>query len=161
MKEIEENPDEEELKKYDGTDHQFKEIWGGITLWFFSTDHSLTAEIAFYKSIGDVEKYHALYQTKVDKNWDDSNALNSLAWGVYLGEEDEYLYEKAIECVIRSIELNSNYNNNDTYAALLYKTKQYVESLVVAERAVEIAKKEDTNCDETLALIEKIKEQLE
>jgi len=151
----------EELKKYDGTDHQFKEIWGGITLWFTFKDHSLDAEIAFYKALGDEEKYHALYQTKVDKNWDDSEALNSLAWYVYLGDEDDFLIAKALECVIRSIELDINYNNTDTYAALLYKDKQYVEALVVAERAVEIAKKEDDNCDETLALIEKIKEQLE
>jgi tetratricopeptide (TPR) repeat protein len=151
----------EELKKYDGTDHQFKEIWGGITLWFTFKDHSLDAEIAFYKALGDEEKYHALYQTKVDKNWDDSEALNSLAWYVYLGDEDDFLLAKALECVIRSIELDINYNNTDTYAALLYKDKQYVEALVVAERAVEIAKKEDDNCDETLALIEKIKEQLE
>ena len=74
---------------------------------------------------------------------------------------NDFLLAKALECVIRSIELDINYNNTDTYAALLYKDKQYVEALVVAERAVEIAKKEDDNCDETLALIEKIKEQLE
>ena len=89
------------------------------------------------------------------------SSLNSFAWANYINEVDEFILNKSLECVVRSIELNSNYNNNDTYAALLYKTEQYVESLVVAERAVQIAKKDEINCDKTLSLIEKIKDQLE
>jgi len=151
----------ERLKEFDGKDYEFKEIWGGVTMWTTSKEHSLNKEIRYYKSKGDVLKYQGLTQKKINKIWDDTEALNSFAWANYINEVDEFILNKSLECVVRSIELNSNYNNNDTYAALLYKTKQYVESLVVAERAVQIAKKDERNCDETLSLIEKIKDQLE
>jgi hypothetical protein len=43
----------------------------------------------------------------------------------------------------------------------LFKTKRYVASIEIAERAVELAKKDSRDCPETFALIEKIKDQLE
>ncbi len=147
------------LKKFDGKEYQFKEIWGGITSWITTMDHSLNAEMHWYDTIGEDEKYKDLLLQKMKNMWEDPEALNSFAWKIYLSEEKEedYLIAKALECVQRSIVLNSNYNNTDTHAALLFKVGKYNQAIKVAEQAIEIAKLEELDFSETTELIEKIK----
>ncbi|MFP4529347.1 MAG: hypothetical protein ACLFQX_12430, partial [Candidatus Kapaibacterium sp.] len=60
--------------------------------------------------------------------------------------------------VERSIELNSNYANQDTYAAILYKLGEYEKALKHANLALEMARKEGKETPaETVELREKIK----
>ena len=89
-------------------------------------------------------------------NWNDSSQLNSLAWKVYEREEDKEKLEKAIEMVKRSITLDKTYYNTDTYAALLYKTGNYKQAIVLAKQAIEIAKKDEIDFKATEQLIEEI-----
>jgi len=89
-------------------------------------------------------------------DWNNFNLLNSLAWDVYENENDKEKLAKAIEWVKRSLELNKNYYNTDTYAALLYKTGKYKKALSVAEEAVKIAKKDSDDFSTTTKLIENI-----
>jgi thioredoxin-related protein len=145
------------LKEFDGKNYEFKEIWGGVTRWTTSTDLSQVAQINFYESIGNKEKFHELYQIKIDNMWDDSEALNEFAWNTYLFRDSEFVINKAIECVLRSIQLDSNYNNADTYASLLYKSGDFEKALEEARRAIEIAKAEGRYYTETSDLIKKIK----
>jgi len=88
--------------------------------------------------------------------WNDSSFLNNLAWDVYENENDTEVLKSAIKWVKRSIELDKNYYNTDTYAALLYKTGKYKQALIYAEQAIKIAKKEDDKYDSTTKLIEQI-----
>ena len=92
--------------------------------------------------------------------WDDSAKLNSLAWHVYKEHYVQYDFVRAIDIVKRSIELEANYANIDTHAALLYKTQNYTEALKKAIEAFEVAKLSGDDYSVTLELMEKIIEQI-
>ena len=148
----------EELKEYDtGKEYNFKEMDGRITRWTTSKSLVLTAELAYYQKMGYLAMYNTTLKSFLETIWNDSEALNSYAWDCYEKENDNTKLEKAVDCVIKSIELNSNYNNNDTYAALLYKLKEYNKALTQAEIAIEIAKKNNIEYKGTTDLIIKIK----
>ena len=94
--------------------------------------------------------------------WDDWAELNSLAWAVY---EDENVTEMADIKVAqkiakRSVKLDSNFYNNDTYAALLYRGGNYKKALKVANEAVRIAKATNEDASETERMILVIKEMM-
>lgn len=94
-----------------------------------------------------------------DYVWDDWNVLNTIAWYIY---EDEHYDGKeyvdfALEITERSMALDQNYYNTDTYAALLYKKGKYGSAMKWAEKAIEIAKSSGTDYSETTGLIKKIK----
>lgn len=145
------------LKKYDtGKEHYFKEMDDRITMWSSSKTLVLSAEISFYDEIGDLEKYNEVLKQYLLNIWDDYDALNTFAWDCYLSYDDNVKLEKAVVCVKRSIELNSNYANNDTYAALLYKLGKYDKAMKQAEKAIDLARMKNIEYKETSDLIEKI-----
>lgn len=92
--------------------------------------------------------------------WNSQKDLNSLAWSFYLNENDKALLEQAKTWAIRSIELDKNYHNTDTLAALLFKTGNYTEALKMAKQAIEIAKTTNTDYNTTTNLINQIIEKL-
>ncbi len=96
------------------------------------------------------------HSVSIDEVWNDSDKLNSFAWKEYEREEDKIKLTYAIRWVQRSIELDENYHNKDTYAALLYKIGRYKKALVIAEEAIVIAKKTNNRFKVTEELIEKI-----
>jgi tetratricopeptide (TPR) repeat protein len=92
--------------------------------------------------------------------WNSEQDLNSMAWTRYLSEDDPAKLKEAIAWVDRSIALYQNYNNTDTYAALLFKTGEYTKALKAAKDAIELAKQGGDNYDTTTDLINKIIEKL-
>ena len=92
----------------------------------------------------------------IDEVWLDSNELNSLAWDVYEEETDKVKLGYAIKWIQRSIELDKNYHNTDTHAALLYKVGKYKQALIVAQEAIKMAKKANYKFKVTQELIGKI-----
>lgn len=151
------------LKEYDtGQNHYFKEMDGRITGIIASKSLVLSTQMSFYEKLNQVSKFKKALKKYLKMIWDDSNALNEYAWSVYQhSKSSQYKLEKAIECIIKSIELNSNYANNDTYACLLFKLKKYDEALAQASKAIDIAKKNNTVAKETEDLIKKITLELE
>ncbi|WP_046745179.1 thioredoxin family protein [Kordia zhangzhouensis] len=99
-------------------------------------------------------------QSTLDEIWNSSSKLNSLAWHAYQKHDNVKHLLKAIKIVERSIELEKNYYNVDTHAALLYKTGNYTKALKRAKEAVDIAKKEGLSYSSTTELIEKIIEEM-
>lgn len=87
------------------------------------------------------------------KIWNDWSKLNTLAWHAY--EEHNLVDEllKAIEIVKRSISLDENYHNLDTYAALLYKTGRYEAAIKKAKEAIEAAKQDNLDYTATTELL--------
>ena len=59
--------------------------------------------------------------------------------------------------VIQSIKLNSNYNNNDTYASVLFKLGELKKALKQANKAILIAKENNLDFESTKELLDKIK----
>lgn len=147
------------LKEYDtGKMRWFKEIDGRQTGALPDTHLVLSAKLAHYDKTGNTVKYNEALKELITKIWDNQAELNDLAWKYYKAKTDKEDIKKAIGWIKRSIELNNNYYNNDTYAALLYKSGQYEEALKQAEKAIELAKAKDEDYKSTLALVEKIKE---
>lgn len=112
----------------------------------------------YYEKAGNLDKYNNALKQYLEKIWNDYDALNTFAWNSYERYEDKVKLEKAVECVKRSIEINSNYANNDTYACLLYKLGKYEKALTQADKAIESAKQKNHDYKETADLIEKIKD---
>ena len=96
------------------------------------------------------------YVEKLDIN-NDWNALNMHAWNLYEGTEDKSLLEKAAGWAKRSMEIEQNYYNTDTYAAIQFKLGNYKEADKYADIAIELAKKNNEKHDGTLELKEMIK----
>ncbi len=113
---------------------------------------------------GTVKKYYAdgelisitEYVNGEEFDWNNSGQLNNLAWNAYENETDNEILKKAIKWIQRSIELDKNYYNVDTFAALLYKTGNFKQALTNAEQAIKIAKKEEYDYSSTTKLIELI-----
>ena len=129
---------------------------GGDSGTTVSTSTSSDDDDSFYDATakhGDSDEFS---QATLDKIWDSSTKLNSLAWHTYKEHSDIDALLKAIKVVERSVELEATYYNVDTHAALLYKTGNYTKALKTAKKAVDIAKKEGLSYASTTELIEKI-----
>ena len=88
------------------------------------------------------------------------NQLNTLAWNIYEATADKEKLHKAKEMAQRSVDLNSNYYNNDTLAAILYKLRDAEGARIYALQAISEAKKmglDSSNTNQLLRLIEKIR----
>jgi len=89
-----------------------------------------------------------------------ANELNSIAWNFYEKVQDKESLSKAEGWAKTACELEKTYANLDTYAAVLYKVGKQDLALQMANKAIEIAKKEKYAADDykaTTELIEKIK----
>ncbi len=82
--------------------------------------------------------YTEFTDDKIQEIWNEWTSLNNLAWHGYEKHDETDVLSKCIEMVIRSIELDENYQNLDTYASLLYKTRDYKNALKQAKKAIEI-----------------------
>lgn len=145
------------LKEYDtGEYYMFKEMDGRTTGVIMNKNLVLTSLLSYYKKIDDKPNYTKTLDALVQKNWDNADELNSFAWGVFENspEEDTDIIQTAIKCSTRSIELEDNYANNDTYAWLLYKSGQTKNAVIQARKTIEIAKKENKDFSETQKLID-------
>jgi thioredoxin 1 len=96
----------------------------------------------------------------IDAMWDSYSELNTLAWHAYEYHDDIDSIVMALKLVKRSIELNDNYYNLDTHAALLYKTGSYTDAIRMAKKAIEKAKLTDVDYSTTTKLIESIIEKM-
>jgi len=150
-----------DLKEFDnGEQYLFKEMDGRITGMITSKNLVLSSMLHYYEKIGDKSNYFKTLDLYMSKIWDDAEELNNFAWGVFkqAQENETKKIQTAIKCSVRSIELDNNYANNDTYAWLLYKSGEKKKALKQAKKTVEIANKNNQDCSETQKLIEKIAE---
>ncbi len=104
-------------------------------------------------------KYAVKFVNSVQE--DNASMLNNVAWSFYEKVEDEKMLAKAITWIEKSIDIDCNYYNCDTYAALLYKTAQYDDAKKAAEKAIEQARASGSAYDETMELLGKINAALE
>lgn len=114
-------------------------------------------EISFYQQTENWDAY-ANAATKFVENYmmDDSEALNSFAWTFFETMEDNKELAKAVKWADRSIELEKNYYNTDTKAALLHKMGKHEEALAAAKIAIDVALAEEMEPKETRELVTKI-----
>jgi thiol-disulfide isomerase/thioredoxin len=124
----------------------------------FSEEIVMSRDLDLYKSNKDWTNYAQAAVKYADKFLqDNSNELNSLAWTFYEKIEDKAMLAKAAEWAKHSVELQPAYANTDTYAAVLSKLGKNAEARAAAEKAIELAKKEGQDYNETQALLDKLK----
>lgn len=119
---------------------------------------SMYFEMSLYRAQQDNEhfgKKAVEYYNKYPSN--DWGELNTLAWSFYEQIEDKKLLKEAVKWAQQSVKLESNYYNNDTLAALYFKTGDKKNAKKYAEKAIELEKAEGMDTSETEALLEQIK----
>ena len=84
------------------------------------------------------------------------SSLNKIAWNFYLHIDDKKLLIEAEKWAKRNIELDPKYAVMDTYASILYKLAKKKEAKIAAEKAIELAKKENQDYSPTEELLKKI-----
>lgn len=78
--------------------------------------------------------------------------LNEISWNIFENTENELILLAACSWMEKAIAIDNNWIYLDTYASLLYKTKQFEKALPVAEKAYKLG-----NDSETKKLLEKLK----
>lgn len=87
----------------------------------------------------------------------DADELNDAAWTFYEVVDNKKMLKKAVKWSKEAIEMNDNYYNNDTLAALYFKLKKKGKARKTALRAIEIARAAGEDFSETEDLLEKMK----
>ena len=91
-------------------------------------------------------------------NINDSNQLNEIAWNVYELTNDSATLKLAKEWAKKSIDLDPNYMNYDTLAAICFKLKEKREAMKYAKTAIDLAKANGEDTSHTDELLKKIKD---
>ncbi|MFN7118889.1 MAG: thioredoxin domain-containing protein [Saprospiraceae bacterium] len=118
-------------------------------------------EMNLYRAQQDNENFGKKaveYYKKYPSN--DWGELNTLAWSFYEQVDDKKLLKEALKWAQQSVKLESNFYNNDTLAALYFKTGDKKNAKKYAEKALELAKEagEDPSATEELLMeIKKMK----
>jgi thioredoxin-related protein len=86
----------------------------------------------------------------------DSQKLNSYAWDFYLHVDDQAQLKSMAKTVGELIKTEDSYAIHDTWASLLFKTKNYKQALKEAKAAIELARKEGVPFEETQELVNEI-----
>ena len=117
----------------------------------------LSSDMKFYKTRKDWDNYSKSAITYTDKySMTNANALNSIAWDFYEKIEDKMALAHAEGWAKHAVELQPDYANTDTYAAVLFKLGKTEEAKKQALAAVELAKKEKTDYKSTQELLDKM-----
>jgi thiol-disulfide isomerase/thioredoxin len=116
---------------------------------------SANFRMSYYNMLGDVNNFAKSAVDYFDKYpSDDFNELNNVAWTFYESIQDKDMLKKALGWAKRSVELESQYFNNDTLAALYFKLGEKKKGKKAAKTAIEIAKKNGEDYSGTTQLLE-------
>lgn len=147
------------LKNSKTDDKRYSEIKSVITAdkGFNSDKLILSSDIDYYQHKKDWNNYTKtaeLYLTQFAFN--NPMELNNIAWSYYENINDPAALEKAVNWAKKSTELNPGYASFDTYAHLLMKTGKYAMAKTIAEKAIELAKKNGNDYSGTEQLLNKL-----
>lgn len=114
--------------------------------------------INYYQSLKDYASLVKIIDERIASKDEVSLGLvNDLAWGIYEGSDDMAILGKAIAWFEPFLKDMNDYNAMDTYAALLFKTKDYKQAETWAEKAIAQGKQDGMDVKLTEALLEQIK----
>ena len=104
---------------------------------------SSVVDLFFYEYPYTNSKYLAAANSGVVEKiyWNEPWVLNNCAWQFYEHVNDKAKLQKAVQWIKRSIQLDNNSTNNNTYSHLLYKLSRVKEAINIEELAVALAKK--------------------
>lgn len=118
----------------------------------------LLSDLQLFQQNKDWKSYITASNTYIEKYAsDNASDLNNIAWVYYEKIDDKEALKKAVQWAKHATEIENNYGNNDTYAAVLYKSGQKEEAEKAAEKAIGLAKISGENASETEELLKKIR----
>ena len=94
-----------------------------------------------YRSPDKLKFYEALADHSIKYDFENSTGLNKYAWMLAEAKEEmsKELVGKAVKMAKRSVELDANFANIDTYACVLNKVGMIEEAKVQAKKSIELA----------------------
>lgn len=144
---------------YKGEDEKFQKAVGALRKSGIANSEKiiLVAQITGFKQKKDWNNFALTTLAFADKYAVTNPAkLNAMAWDFYENVDDKKMLEHAVKWAKQSTDIKAEYANTDTYAAVLYKAGNMKEAKVQAEKAIELAKKENADFKETQALLDKL-----
>ncbi len=91
-------------------------------------------------------RFSVQYAGQVPMSWEE---LNGIAWDFYMLIDDKKLLKEAVKLAQKSVNINENYYNLDTLAALYHKLGKKGKAHKTALRAIELAKAANMDYSET------------
>lgn len=134
--------------------------------WFPKLDMLMREDAAVYRNHYEVsflwaKEMWTQYATKIDtmlaNDKASTNFMNSQCWNIYKKVDNKDLVKKATTWMEKVVEKEANYMYVDTYAAVLYKDKQYAKAEEQAVKAIEIGTKSGEDVKDTEALLKDIR----
>jgi tetratricopeptide (TPR) repeat protein len=115
--------------------------------------------LMYLSETSDWKNFYATFQKVLDtEGYKNSEMINNYAWDIYKKCDDPDVISKAAEWMKNVTDADPQYMFLDTYAALLYKSKNYTEAEIYAKKAIKTGKKNKEDIKETKELLEKIKQ---
>ena len=116
--------------------------------------------LRFYRKTGQWAEYVKYANTFLDKYGDNQEIYNSVAWEMVANTDDATVLTHALNFINKSMTLDKNYGNSDTWANILYKLKRYKEAESAANESIAFAKKEKLDYVSTQELLDKIEKDM-
>lgn len=118
-------------------------------------------QMQYYEATENWDKYLKSASTFVEKHVNlkdekSANTLNNIAWSFFEHTNDKKILKKAEKWAAQSVNLDSKFYNNDTYANILAKLGKKKEAIAAAEKAIVLAKQEGVNFKDTKALLDRL-----
>ncbi len=109
----------------------------------------------YYQQLGNTDKFAEAAVNYLDKYpSDDMMELNNISWAFFENVNDMKQLKKAVKWAEKSVELDKQYFNLDTLAALYFKTGKKKKGMAAANEAIKLAKANGEDYSGTEALIE-------
>lgn len=115
-------------------------------------------QLKYCEAKGDWSRYAKCVQRLIDYYGFENflGGINNYSWTIYTSAENPEVVSKAVNWMLRVVELDPQYMYLDTYAALLYKSGKNDAALEWANKAIEVGKAGGEKVEETEELREKI-----
>ncbi|MBK7093783.1 MAG: DUF255 domain-containing protein [Saprospiraceae bacterium] len=115
--------------------------------------------LMYLSETSDWKNFSATFQKVLDtEGYKNSEMINNYAWNIYKECDYPDVISKAAEWMKKVTDADPQYMFLDTYAALLFKSKNYTEAEIYAKKAIKNGKKNKEDIKETKELLEKIKQ---
>jgi thioredoxin-related protein len=118
-------------------------------------------KLRYYSGINDWKNFSNEFKIYLEKNgYSNATLINTYCWGIYEKCEDPDIISAACGWMKKTLETDSQYAYLDTYAALLFKNKNYQEAEKYANQAISTGKKAGEDVKSTEELLAKVKTSL-
>jgi len=114
-------------------------------------------KLTFWSNTENWEKFASEFQNLIDTEpFNQPATINSYCWDIYENCNDPLVIEKACTWMEKAIDADPQYAYLDTYAALLFKSRQYDKAEDFAKRAIKTGQANKEDIKSTEALLQKI-----